>query len=106
MGRIIAGLDDDLTSDAGVVEVFTDAGEIRFFSEFKRLWSDDKVRKSETWPGKVRFAPPVDMRATPGVQMADLLSWSARRTLAKGDIGDLYPALTGGGTQVFSNIRI
>ncbi len=105
LGKIINGLHGNIDNDVGKLEVYHSQGDENLFADFRRLWVRADTKEKHEWARRVVSVLPLDMRITPGLQMADLLAWATRRTLHQNDIGGLFPFLTGIGNRVFTNIR-
>ena len=104
-GNIVNGLHEDPNNEVGKLEIYHANGDSMLFSRLVKLWKRRDIQKKHEWARRLLSVSSMNMRITPGLQMADLLAWATRRTLHQNDIGGLFPFLTGIGNRVFTNIR-
>lgn len=73
-----------------VMDLYFDQGE-RFMKHLEQDWKSADMRAQFPLWGLVRMIAPVEMKMTPGVQMADMMAWC--RTVAEGGPGEKWYAV-------------
>ena len=66
----------------GGIDAYFDKGE-QYMNSIYRHWSRKDYKRRYPILDLVRSVQPVDMRETPGVQLADMLAWSRNRLLSQ-----------------------
>ncbi len=78
--RVLGSLDPDPENVNSTINIFRDRDE-PYLGDLVRDWESAKIRRIEPPLERINRITAMDMRVTPGIQMADMIAWTAHRCL-------------------------